>query len=606
MQLINPQKVTRRQIFIRRAIWVLIIAVIFGAWRAYPVVVRHYKAWKQERALTRAKDFLDKKDPAAAKLEIEIALTAVPGSSEAIRVAADLLDQIGSSQGLVLRRRVVEANPDSLPDRLALAALALRLRDFNTAREALSAIPATEQERPEVIRANLGYALALDARPIADALFSKLAKLGVATDDEKILHTMLLRQHPNPEKSAAARREFAALAANPKYSLQVNRILYTEAVAAKDFATAARTAALITADPAATFADQLNQATLQLLVEKKPFEAVFAQLAPPAAASGPHAAEFARWLIVQGKAADADRWLDTLPATLAGSAAIANARLDIAVATKDWDRFAHLLQAGALGPVPKEIVQLAMAAQLFDTRNSTLRGSAWAEALAAAGNSLPAQRILLRIAEAWQWENETEQVLLAITRTDPTQIWAHTALMNVYRQRRDGAKMLSVLTYLRNSTSRSLTYVHDWALLTMLVSPDDNWSAAKTAARDAYLADPANPSYATTYALALAQVGKPDEALAVIEKLPPDALNYPLRAPYLAYIYGTLRRRADYEKYAALTPRNVVLKEENALLALGERALERPLPKPATPPRKPKEPVAKSDLQPATAGAETK
>ena len=581
MQLLNPQKVSPRTRWLRRVAWLGFAFLAVGAWLAYHPAVQRYHLWKQERALGRARDFLAQKDPASAQLELQIALTAVPGSPAAIRVAAELLEQVGSAQALDLRRRVVAASPHSTNDRVALATLALRLRDFNAAREALAGIDPAQATQPDVLRAQLAYALATDNRPVADALFDRLAALGLQTDDTQALHVMLLRQHPNPEKSAAAKKEFAALALNPKFSLTVNRTLAAEAIAAKDFPAAKRLAALVSAHPAATFGDRLNEASLQLLVDQQPFAGVFARLAPLAAARGPTGAEFVRWLLVQGKADDADRWVATLPPALAATPDIATVRAEIASVTKDWDRFSQLLETGAWGPVPKEVVQLAMAAHVLDGRSPALRKAAWTEALAAAGANLPAHGVLLRIAQTWQWDDETEQVLWAIVHLDPSQVWAHTALINVFRQRGDGVKMLGVVSVLHNAATSSSTYHHDWALLTMLVAPTANWDSPKVTAKELYLADPTNPSYATAYALALTQAGKADEARLILEKLPLADREYPVRAAYLAFVYGHCRRRTEFEKYAALAAPAHLLKEERVLIAAGERALTRSTPPPA-------------------------
>ena len=71
---------------------------------------------------------------------------------------------------------------------------------------------------------------------------------GPPEDDTRVAHAMLLRQHPNAEKSAAARRDLEALAQNPKFALTLNRAFFNEALAAKDFAAAKRYAALVTSD----------------------------------------------------------------------------------------------------------------------------------------------------------------------------------------------------------------------------------------------------------------------------------------------------------------------------------------------------------------------
>jgi hypothetical protein len=584
MQIISVRKVSRRIIWYRRMAVFLLAAGSVGVWLAYEPAGQRYRAWKQRNALAQARQYLDKKDLPNAKLALDIALTTVPGSPEALRVAAELLESIGSAQAIAFRRLVLHQSPDSMPDRLALASSAIRFNDPNAARDALAGFTPAQLEQPAVLRAHLAYALAVKNQPMADALFDRLSALAPLDDEMKALHAMLLRQHPNEKKSAAAKSELERLAQSPRFALTLNRAFFTEAVAARDFAAARRFAATVTRDPGATLADRLNEASLHLLVDQQPFAKVFAALAPAAADTGPHAAEFVRWLIVQGKAAEATRWLDQAPAAVAGTPEVAGVRAELAAVAQDWDRLGQLVEAGAWGPVPGEVVRLAMSARVVGARNPALRKQVWDEALGAAGGNLGTLRVLLRLASTWQWEEETEALLWAVVRIDPGQNWAHSALLGVFRARGDGRRMLEVMTLLKNAAPTSATYRHDWVLLTLLVSPSAGWDTPKTIAREIHRADPANPSYAATYALALAQAGRAEEARAVIEKLPASDREFPLRAPYLAFVYGHCRRPVEYKRYADLAANAAVLQEERLLVRAGQEALSRPVavPLPAT------------------------
>jgi hypothetical protein len=186
--------------------------------------------------------------------------------------------------------------------------------------------------------------------------------------------------------------------------------------------------------------------------------------------------------------------------------------------------------------------------------------------------------VLLRLAETWRWEPESERTLWAILRLSPVQSWAHTALVERYRQRGDGAKMLEVIAFLRTAFPGASTYDHDWALLTLLTAPNATWDAPKEALRVLALAEPGHYAYATSYAFALAQVGKYKEARAVVEKIAPEARALPTRAVYFAYVYGMSGRHEDHAHYAALAARVPLLKEERLLLATAAITLERRFP----------------------------
>jgi predicted Zn-dependent protease len=563
--------------------WSLVLGLVLAtgaAWRVYPTVKQRYLEQKQERALVRARDFLNNGKIENAKLELAIALTAVPGNPAAVRLAADLLDRAGSAQALTLRRSLVEADPASVSDRIAMSATALRLKDFNAAREALRGLTAASVDDPAVLRANLNFALAADQRPVADMLFDRMEALGQKTDEVEALHAFLLRLHPSPEKAAAARAQLETLAANPDFALAIHRTLYADAIMLKDFDGAKRHAALACEHPKAAFADRLNEANLALIVEKQPFQTVFERVAPGATRDSATAAEFARWMFVQGKSAEAGRWLAELPEKFAQSEVIQALRADRALVAKNWDELSALLSAGAWGNLAPAVIESAFAARAMAAagREATARNPVWATAVTAAGMDRRTLVALLRLTRAWGWVEETEQLLWVIVRGDSNQAWAHTALMEEFRRRGDGAKMLDLVTILKAAAPESVTYRHDWTVLTLLAAPTAKWDVAKDAARELALAQPKNSTYAVTFALALAQSGRVAEAREVVERLPPAEREHPPRAPYLAYIYGLSRRPVELGKFEAIARPLDLLKEERRLIAVGRYFNQGPAP----------------------------
>ena len=132
--------------------------------------------------------------------------------------------------------------------------------------------------------------------------------------------------------------------------------------------------------------------------------------------------------------------------------------------------------------------------------------------------------------------------------------------------------------------------------IVLLIAPTKNWDAAKSAAKDRYLADPSNPANVTTYALALAQAGKAKEARGLLETLPPAERDRPARAPYLAFVYAHCRRQSEFERYAQLAAKAGGLQEERMHVRLGQEALIRPLPRSTPLPKTPAAPATASKI----------
>jgi hypothetical protein len=159
------------------------------------------------------------------------------------------------------------------------------------------------------------------------------------------------------------------------------------------------------------------------------------------------------------------------------------------------------------------------------------------------------------------------QALREIARAFPGQTWPYRSLLSADRASDDAAAMREIMDALRDSDPTVPLYRYDSALLSLLTRPTRGWNDPKRELEQLYRQDKANPFYATSYAFALAQAGRPLEALAVAETLSPADRAYPPRLPYLAYVYGLNGRSADVERMRTLAQGTAYLREERELLA---------------------------------------
>jgi len=587
MQLLESRHLKRR-----RPRWVKLIAfvsiIVVGAagWKAWKAAQPRYLQWKQQRALAQAKEFMEKRDAPNAQLALDVALRTIPGNPDAIRVAADMLEQSGSPHAMRLRRAVVQLLPRSAEDSARLVFCCLRFRDFNAAKDALSSTPPDVSNELPMLQAALAFAIATDSRPVADVLFEKLR--ATSPDSDALLHghALLRLRHPKDEERLAARRQLEELATrNPSFALRIHREFAAEALQRRDYVELKKRQEIILADAGANFTDHLQKANVDLLVDKAPFEPLFAKLAPLATSNEADAVQFTQWLLVQSRAKEADEWLSSLPAALRSQPGILAVEAEIVAQLGDWDRLSDLLEAGAWGPIPRDSLRLAQAAHTVDNPSRpSLRKETWDMTLDSAVGNLGALRVLQRLAAVWRWEDESERTLWAIARAFPAQTWAHQSLFNVYRSRKDIKGMREVMGVLRQSEGTVSRYQHDWALLTLLAEPTSNWNPAKDTMRALYEAEPTDATYATGYAFALAQAGKGPEALAVVEKMTEPERQYPPRQPFLAFVYGVAKKSPELEQAAKLAEGVDLLPEESYLFTRARDELNRKPPKgPASP-----------------------
>jgi hypothetical protein len=554
-----------------------IVALAYAGWQGWKAGVPAYKRWKQQRALAQAKDFIDKRDPQNAKMALDVALATAPGNVEAWRMAATLLEQVGAPQAMKLRRQVTLMAPDSAEDAAALVMCALQFRDLNSARDALSAMtPELAQQRP-ALQAALAYALTVDDKAVADLLLDTLKQQTPDNEQLRLTQAFLRLRHPREDARDAARGELLHMAAaNPRVASLVYREFGAQEVRARNYPEAKKWFAKLMETPDAAFEDQLQVANIALLVDGQPFATVFAGLAPKAAASPQAGLTFLQWLLVQRKADEAERWLATLPKETLQMPRYRAVLGDIAIQRKDWPRLEQLLREGALGDIKAETVQLAFSAKALDAAGKTnLRREIWQVALESTQRQLPPLTILRRIAAAWDWDEEADSTLWAITNSYPDQTWAYQALMASYRANKNTRGLQNVLSVLRQNNPGVARYDHDWALLTLLIEPNTTWTPAKELLKQLHAAAPTQPNYTTGYAFALAQANRGDEAMAVLKKLSDVERTFPPRLPLVAYVYGVARAKTEFAAVEQLAKDVDYLPEERQLFMAGREALER-------------------------------
>ncbi|HVW19654.1 MAG TPA: hypothetical protein VHC86_00420 [Opitutaceae bacterium] len=583
---------SRLKLWMKRGAILGVVALIVAGWLGYQPALARYHEWKQARALRQAKEFISKHDAANAQLALAVALTGSPAGIETWRTAAVMLDQAGAPQALRLHQHIVQMMGANLSDKVALIESAIRLGEFNAARDELGSLSPEESNQPAALGAALSFAMDTNDRPVADALLDRLRAVAPNNDEFKVSQAMLHLRHPNAATAAAARRELEGWSENRAFALRVKRALMSDAELRRDLPAAKRWAAAVVADPQSVYADRLNQANLELLVEKQPFAAVYGELAADAAKSPDAAAQFASWLNIQKKVPEADHWIDSLPPEIRDSRQVLAIHAEIVAQLNDWDRLTRLLAGGAWGPISEDTVRLAMSARLVGSHGGpAIRRQVWDEALQGAGSNLGSLVVLQRLSAFWGWLPESEAALWMIARQYPDQVWADQTLFNAYRTAHDTASMRDVMNLLRSNDPGIPRYQHDWALLSLLTNPTETWDQPKRVLQRLYEQKPHDSFYVTSYAFALAQAGKEKEALALITALPQLDRDYTPRQPYLAYIYGLNRQRAEVDRAEVKGRGTDFLPEEANLFLQAHAALDRRLllpPKPAAPKPAPK------------------
>jgi hypothetical protein len=123
--------------------FLLVLCVIFVAGFAG---YRGYKIWKPKRLVKQAWEYIAKGDLTNSVLCLRQALQKNPNNLEACRLMADYTEAARSPQAVFWRSRILELEPNSLTNRLALARTAIAAGDLTSATRALDGVDAEGQK----------------------------------------------------------------------------------------------------------------------------------------------------------------------------------------------------------------------------------------------------------------------------------------------------------------------------------------------------------------------------------------------------------------------------------------------------------------------------
>ena len=137
------------------------------------------------------------------------------------------------------------------------------------------------------------------------------------------------------------------------------------------------------------------------------------------------AALLAQWKIWIGLGREALFWLESLPESQRRTPALLGAMAEGAARLEDWEKLEALIQQGAWGRIPHDVIQLAFSARVLRLRtNSSVAGEVWTHAVNRSSSSLGGLRALQKLAQLWQWPEFQAQTLSAMTRNFPAERYA--------------------------------------------------------------------------------------------------------------------------------------------------------------------------------------
>ncbi len=548
-------------------VWVAGFVLLAGlAWAAYKGFGRAgWQQWRQRQALAQVEDFAGRDDYRNAMLALRRATEIDQNDPRVWREAAAFLSRIGSPESVVARQNLARLEPGDTGLRVALVTEALRFGDLDTARGGMGELEEAGRRDSAFHRLAAAVALAMGRTADFEQHLADLIAADPADASARFNLAAIRLWSTDTAVSAPAAVELEALLREPALRVRVGLERLKFVAASRDQARADAEVAMLRA----VFRPELagRPPLADIPGEPPGWRELLDGLEQAAAHNGNDAALLVRWLADIGLGSRALAWIDGLPEPMRITREVAGAATDLAARLNDLPRLRRQLEAGAWGRVPRETIDLLLAARVQRQRFGAQRAKAvWEDAVATAIDSLPGLRALARLAGGWGDREGADRALEAIVDRYPREYWACEALRVSYSARREMDKLWRLYQKWAPRAPDNPSVQQTWVMLGALLNRSDPVQLARI---ERLLASEGEaPRTATLLAAtgALWRAGRLDEATTLLGRVPADGAPDPRLGLWTALLAAERDDEDTLASALAGLDRDRLLREEQLLL----------------------------------------
>lgn len=511
-----------------------------------------YVRGAEARNLAMARVLAEQGELRRAQLLWEQAVQVNPGSLPAQVGLAEFYDQVGVPASVERWRAVVEVAPRD-DYRWKLAAAALRHGVWAEASEALGRVSPAGQGALEQHRLMAGLELARGAPARATPHLTALVEQ--APGNLRYRFTWAAHRLALGDDVGGTRQVLDELARSGP--LRVRATLELIADAPRRWPRAADPEALL----AAQVLDEGRAVQLRAAGRAGRARLLEHLLAPPLPEPA-DAAVLVSWLLQQGRERDALGWLAGFPASQQVHATLLAPTAECAVRVRDWERLEEMLRHGAWGVIAPGLLRDAFALHRRNTAGDRVR---WQQMLEDPEAVRAALRVLWQLARVWGWAGEAELTAGVATRRHPQERWAWEARRAALLQRGASAELPRLLLEWERAGAAPEEAVGERWLVLLLAGQEEPKALAGAESYAATL--PATPSRLAVRALLERRAGRGGEALALLETGRPARGAAPPRWWLTYAILLAENGRPEEARRARAKIEEPLLPEEEVLLA---------------------------------------
>lgn len=522
---------------------------------------------KEARLLGMARRFMARSDKQDAVLSLTEVLHLDPQNIAATRMMADLAEEDRQANTFLWRNRVVQLDPHSSSDRIALASAAMLAGDFALATNSLAQVGPAYQKTAAY--QNDAGILAITAHhpALAEAYFREASLLDPNNATPQLNYAVLRLHSTNLAAVAEARTALAELArgTNGPLRCEALRELTADAYVHGQYDAALLLSRRLLTETNFEFTDQI----LQLDVLKRVSAADFAtglEACQTGAGQDPgRIFELANWEMKNIPPEKSLGWLCGLPLATQTNQPVALLSAECRVMANDWPGLNATLKTQNWGEI--EFVRHALEARAFSGLDSPDgRAAEWMRALQTGGTRMKNLGVLYQLAGQWGWPKEEENLLWLIVQSHPEEKWAVPPLVNDLVASGRTQSLMTLSAQQLQQDPSDLEAKNNLAMTALLLKATEE--RPFDLAREVYESSPTNISFASTYAFSLYLQDRSPDALKVFEQFDPKDFEDPEVAGY----YGIVLQATSHPRRAKIyldkaNQAQVLLPEERRLFA---------------------------------------
>ena len=481
-----------------------------------------------------------------------------------MRILAEVGERTNDRVALDWRRKVLQLDPSSTTDELALASCALQ---FNSVLEAEKTLAAVSQPETQTSAFQAMSARVAEAKKDMDAATKYWTQAAQLEPQNKsyALHLGLLKlKSEDPATRDAGRTLLERLRADEAQRAPATRGLIVDGVAHReDSQKVRRLAQELQGYTEALFSDRITYLDILRQLRDPDYTPYLTNIEKDAAANPTNLAALLTWMNANQMSMVAIDFVKSLPEEKLKAWPVPWSIAEAYGKIADWPDLEKLTKNGNWGEY--EFIRRAFLARTLRAQNKTVAAEGeWAAAATDASTNYQSLTLLARLVSEWGWKNEDVDLLWQLAKYPESQKDALQALYQYYQKGEATQGLYRVLLRMLELNPSDLRVQNNLAQVSLLLQVD--LIQARQFAADIFHKEPSNSAYASTYAFSLYQNGDPKGALKVMNTLPANQLNDPSIAAYYGVFLAAVGDREKAREYLEIGRKARLLPEEKVLV----------------------------------------